>query len=384
MRTPLAWLNLAHFKMRTLAALAGVAFSVVLIFMQLGFLGSVETTATLLYDAVEFDLLIRSPQYLHMAAAGGFPRQRLYQAASMPGLRSVRPMWVGTSRWRNLKTGQSRRILTLGLSPEEDVFTLDELREKAALLVAPEFVLIDRRSRHEFGPNNGKSFGDADVGTYGELGGQRVEIVGHYALGVGFAADGSVVLNERGFRRITEGMPADHVSMGLIRLADGADPREVAARLDGILPDDAEVLTRDQVEERELKHWVRETSVGVIFQLGVVVALIVGTAIVYQVLSSDVTNHLAEYATLKAMGYSNAFVAAVVLRQAVALALLGFVPGFLFSEVLYEFTAAAASIPIAMTQRRIAAVLVLAVGMCTISGLGAVRKLRSADPADLF
>ena len=89
MRTPLAWLNLAHYKMRTLAAVAGVAFSVVLIFMQLGFLGSVETTASLLYDALEFDLVMRSPQYLHVAAPGTFPRGRLYHVASRPGVESA-------------------------------------------------------------------------------------------------------------------------------------------------------------------------------------------------------------------------------------------------------------------------------------------------------
>ncbi|MBU4399689.1 MAG: FtsX-like permease family protein, partial [Planctomycetes bacterium] len=121
-----------------------------------------------------------------------------------------------------------------------------------------------------------------------------------------------------------------------------------------------------------------------IFQLGVVVALVVGTAIVYQVLSSDVANHLPEYATLKAIGYGGGYLAGVVLQQAAMLAVLGFLPGLAISAVLYWLTRAMARVPIEMTVGRVFFVFGLSVLMCTISGLGALRKVRSADPADLF
>ena len=385
MKTPLAWLNLAHYKMRTLAAVAGVAFSVVLIFMQLGFLGSVETTASLLFDALRFDLMLRSPQYLHMAAPGTFPRDRLCQAASMPGVETASPFCLGVNQWRNPHSGQKRRILAMGVRPEDHVFEVEEIQQKAAReLVAPEFVLVDRQSRHEFGPRNGKRFGSDDIGLEAEVGSRRVRVVGHFCLGGGFAADGAILLGERGFRRIYPGSSPDEVSLGLLKLEDGADAEAIAARLGKVLPKDVEVLTRREALKRERERWVNETSVGIIFRLGVAVALVVGTAIVYQVLSSDVANHLTEYATLKAIGYSSGFVAGVVLRQAVALAVLGFVPGLVLSELLYRLTAQMANIPMAMTPQRIVSVLALAVAMCTVSGLGAVRKLRSADPADLF
>jgi len=358
---------------------------VVLIFMQLGFLGSVETTATLLFDALRFDVMMRSPRYLHMAAPGAFPRDRLFQAASMPGVESASPFCVGVNQWRNPRSGQKRRILAMGIRPEDPVFAVEEIRRKAARdLVAPEFVLVDRQSRHEFGPSNGKRFGDDDVGRDAEVGSHWVRIVGHFSLGGGFAADGAVLLNERGFRRIDPGSSPDEVSLGLIKLRRGADAEAIAAKLKEVLPEDVEVLTRCEAVRRERQRWVSETSVGIIFRLGVAVALVVGTAIVYQVLSSDVANHLAEYATLKAIGYTGRFVAGVVLRQAVALAILGFAPGLVLSEVLYRLTAQMANIPMTMTPGRIGAVLALAVAMCTVSGLGAVRKLRSADPADLF
>lgn len=384
MKTPLAWLNLAHYKMRTAAAVAGVAFSVVLIFMQWGFLGSVERTASLLFDALEFDVLLRSPRYLHVGAASSIPRERLYQAASVRGVGMVSPLHVGATVWRNPHTGQGRRILAMGLRPGDQVFRVEEIERKSSLLVTPESVIIDRESRGEFGPEDGLCYGDADIGTTAEAGGRRVKIIGTYSLGGGFAADGGIVLGEEGFARVYPGRTADEVSFGLVRLAPGADADEVVARLRDVLPADVDVMTRREAIGRELTRWVTQTSIGVIFQLGVAVALVVGIAIVYQVLSSDVANHLAEYATLKAIGYGNRFVSGVVLGEAVALAVLGFLPGLAIALLLYRVTSAAANIPVVMTLTRVAWVLLLTLAMCTLSGLGAARKLRSADPADLF
>jgi len=169
-----------------------------------------------------------------------------------------------------------------------------------------------------------------------------------------------------------------------VKLQPGAHPNDVANALRDRLPGDVEVLTRADVLGGEIRHWVWETSIGLIFQLGVVVAMVVGTAIVYQVLSSDVTNHLPEYATLKAIGYSSGYLASVVLQQALVLAVLGFVPGLAISAALYALTRTAARIPMDLTLTRVFFVLGLSVLMCTISGLGALRKVRSADPADLF
>src|SRR5207237_1336513 len=131
-------------------------------------------------------------------------------------------------------------------------------------------------------------------------------------------------------------------------------------------------------------HWERNTSVGTIFGLGVGVALVVGTVFVYQVISSDITNHFAEYATLKAMGYADGYLSSLVLQQAVILALAGYLPGLLVSLALYEFASAMAYIPIDMTARRAVLVFVLAVLMCALAGFLSLRKVRRADPADLF
>jgi putative ABC transport system permease protein len=264
------------------------------------------------------------------------------------------------------------------------VFLVDEIQSQLDLLKVPEFVLVDRKSRREFGPANQRRFSDADIGVETELSQQRVRIVGHFSLGTGFVADGAVLINTDGFRRIRPQQVPNDVSLGLVKLEPGADPEAIASQLRNALPEDVEVVTRADVCSREIRHWVWNTSIGLIFQVGVLVALVVGTAIVYQVLSSDVTNHLPEYATLKAIGYSGNYLASVVLQQAMVLAVLGFLPGLAVSLTLYTITRAAARIPIDMPLGRVVFVLALAVVMCTVSGLGALRKVRSADPADLF
>ncbi len=387
MKTPLAWHNLAHHKVRTVAAVAGVTFAVVLIFLQLGFRGTAEQTASLMYDAIKFDVLIRSIHTERLAQCRPIPRLRLDQAASLPGVREVNSVLYGYSRWQSPQ-GKARLIIMLGIDPEEPVFNAEELRQKVALLTAPEFLLIDRASRSEFGPKNGKEFGDQDIGTEPEVGYRRMRIVGHFLLGTTFDADGMMVLNKEGFRRVTPTWPKDHVSLGLVRLQPGADAGAVARQLkeffSGHAIDDVEVFTRAEAIEYERWVWLWQMSIGVIFTMGVAVALVVGSVIVYQILSSDVTNHLPEYATLKAMGYSDAALSAVVLQQAAILALLGFLPGLAISLGLYALTAWQTRLPIEMTLLRIVGVLGLSLAMCMTSGLVALRKLRQAAPADLF
>jgi putative ABC transport system permease protein len=138
------------------------------------------------------------------------------------------------------------------------------------------------------------------------------------------------------------------------------------------------------VNAREEYRWVVQTPLGKIFNLGVWVALFVGVAIVYQVLSTDIANMMGEYATLKAMGYPNRYLATVVLQQSVLLALVGFVPSIIISWGLYWFVGARSGLPMVMTWQIAATVLVLAIVMCTLSGMAALRKLFQADPADLF
>jgi putative ABC transport system permease protein len=212
-------------------------------------------------------------------------------------------------------------------------------------------------------------------------------IVGQFELGTGFGSDGLVIASEATYTRSFGPPSGQTASLGLVKLADGASPgdaEQMADRLNERLPVDVRAVARGELLERERQHWVEDTSLGKIFVMGVVLAFVVGIVFVYQVMASDIGNRLGEFATLKAIGYGDGYVNKVVLQQALLLAVAGFVPGLVAAVGLYAITRHFARLPLAMTWEVAGLVLGLVVVMCAASGLLALRKVRAADPADLF
>jgi putative ABC transport system permease protein len=389
MKTPLAWLNIKHQWLRSLVAVAGIAFAVTLVFLQMGFQASVEDTATLLYDHLRFDVLLVSAQYVDVNQPGLIPRSRLYQAESVDGVESARPFYVGFQMWRtDRSTGKDRdpsgkiralrySILVLGFRPGDPVFKdLPGLENAGHELERAGTVLLDRESRDNFKPRS--------TGKRVELGARDVEIVGLFRLGSSFGANGTIITSDQTFARLVPGRSPDQVSLGLVTLRRGADRDAVIDRLRSQMQPQVLVLPREQVLLADRKHWRDGTSVGVVTLLGLIVAVIVGVIFVYQVISSDLVTRRREFATLKAIGYTDRQLARVVVEQAVIFSLLGYLPGFGAALLLYQATHLYARVPIGMNLGRALLVLVLAVLMCAGSGLLAVRKVRTADPADLF
>jgi len=381
--TPLAWHNLLHNRVRSGVAIAGVTFAIVLMFMQLGFLEAVKLSAVLSCDALDFDLCLRSPDYHHYTDARLFPVTRLHQAQGARGVASASPLMTAIFSWRNPENGEQRAVMAQGVEPYDPIF-LTATQHHLPELATPQSLLVDTRSRREFGPADGQRFGERDQGRRVEINGRSLRIAGHYSRGAGLCAGGAMLLSRREFLRSLPGMPTDLVSLGLIRLEQGQEPEEVANRLRALLPSDVDVKTRAEVRAGELNFWVWETNYGLIFYSGVVVAFIVGTAIVYQVLVSDVSSLMPEYATLKAMGYGNGYIVNVMLQQSIWLALISFALGVVIAQVLYAITSTGAGIPVQMTLPNLVLVLGAALAMCISSGLGAVRKAFVADPAELF
>jgi putative ABC transport system permease protein len=155
-------------------------------------------------------------------------------------------------------------------------------------------------------------------------------------------------------------------------------------RTNDVTADDLRILTQPGFIEFERSYWQNSTAIGFIFTLGTVMGFIVGVVVVYQILYTDVSDHMAEYATLKAMGYSNLFLSWVVIQEAIGLAVLGYIPGFGMGWFLYNLTRNATRLPLAMTWERGWQVFGLTILMCAISGGISLRKVQSADPAEMF
>jgi len=439
---PLAWLQLTYEKSRLLVAIAGIIFAVVLMFMQIGFQDALFRSAVRLQSNLIGDIVLISPQSTNLVGMRNFSQRRLYQTLGIPGVESVSPLYIGLAAWKiqESSAGQTRNILVLGADPDRNIFKLDGLTpENIERMRLQDVVLFDRTSRAEFGPIV-KECGVADQPennsclnpVFREVANRRVRIGGLFTLGSSFAADGAIITTSTNFLRIFESRREGLINAGLISLKQGVDRFAVIKQIVDLMPgdhvllpkhdlqidgirikpvpndkekvwiskadltisdiaktedlfvEDVRVLTMQGFINFERTYWQRSTAIGFIFGLGTIMGFIVGIVIVYQILYTDVSDHLAEYATLKAMGYSNWYLSSVVIQEAFVLSILGFIPGLVISFALYTLTKNATRLPVDMTWERGMQVLLLTMTMCVISGAISLRKVQSADPAEIF
>ena len=269
-----------------------------------------------------------------------------------------------------------------GVEPGAPSFTVPEIQQNTDHLKQLNYVLFDRSSRPEYGPI--AEMVQKQGSTEAEVNRQTVSVAGLFTIGATFAADGNVITSDSTFLKLFPERQPEKIEVGLIQLQPGTQLEAVKAQLTAMLGNEVRVLTPEELAEVEKHYWESQGAIGFIFGIGVTVGFIVGIVIVYQILYTDVANHLPEYATLKAMGYDDRYLLGVLIQQSLLLAILGYIPGFLISVGLYQLAYAAILMPIAMKFERAVFVLVLTFVMCSVSGAIAMQKLRSADPADVF
>ena len=381
-RIPLSWLLLTRQPVRLLVALAGISFAGILMFMQLGFrdgLFDASVTAHRLFDA---DVVLISPRSASSVSMEAFPRRRLVQTLADPDVDGVTPVHWGLMLWRNPETRRNRSILALGFNPDDPFFVDPSLAEKTDALKQKGRILFDQLSRPEFGPIADWYRDGRVVET--EIAGNRVRVAGLVSLGTSFGADGNLLTSTETFLDLMPQKPPGAIEVGLVRLKPGADPEQVVSRLRQRLPKDVSVLTKQGFIDFEQNYWKSSTSIGFIFSLGAAMGFVVGCVIVYQVLYTDVSDHLPEYATLMAMGYRLSHLLGVVVREGFYLAAMGYVPAYMAGQGLYWFVRDATKLPVGMDLSRALTVLVMILVMCMLSSFLAMRRLIDADPAEIF
>ncbi|MBE8965696.1 FtsX-like permease family protein [Nostocales cyanobacterium LEGE 12452] len=381
-KIPLSWLQLTREKTRLAVALAGIAFADILMFMQLGFRDALYYSNVRFHNSLQGDIVLINSQSNAILAMRSFSQRRLYKALELPAVQSVHPIYLDFTIWKNPVTGRPRSILIFGMNPETNLVNLPGVQENLDKLKLPDVVLFDRSSRVEYGPI-AANYGQGKPVT-AEVRRRRIKVEGLFTLGASFGADGNLITSDLNFFRIFSNRQKGLIDIGLIRLKPGADANVVAQQLRKYLPNEVNVLTKQEFIDFERSYWANSTAIGFIFTLGTVMGFIVGTVIVYQILYTEVADHLAEYATLKAIGYTQNYLLTVILQEALLLAVLGYFPGIVFALFMYDSARSATLLPVFMSFERAAMVLILTMLMCIISGAIAVRKLRSADPADIF
>ncbi|WP_299489277.1 ABC transporter permease DevC [Acaryochloris sp. IP29b_bin.137] len=379
---PLAWLQLAREKVRLLVALAGIGFAVILMMMQLGFQEALFTAAVNFHVNLKTDIVLINPQTTTLFAIKNLSRRRLYQSAGVEGVQSVTPLYLDFGFWRNPETRSTRQIMIIGFDPSQAVFSLPGVETYLDQIKLPDVVLFDENSRPEYGPIADQFQQGQTVST--EVSGRKITVGGLFQLGASFSADGNLITSDVNLIRMIPERTLGLIDIGLINVKPGGDVSAVITELQNILPDDVLVLSKQGFVQFERNYWETSTTIGFIFTLGTMMGFIVGMVIVYQILYTDVSDHLAEYATLKAMGYKSRFLYSVVLQEAFILAVLGFIPGFALCLGLYKLVRDGTALPMFMTSDRVITVFVLTLIMCMVSGAIAMRRVQAADPADIF
>jgi len=378
MRIPLAWRTLTHNKRRLGLSLAGIGFVVLLMFMEVGFNHGALDTGTIFYKKFNADLVMssaaRTPDYPQR-----FPRARLYEACSCPAVKAVIPLYVrSAATWVDPDTGAVHPIRVIGFDARTEALSDSQLPNPA--LRQPGTALFDIRSRDVYGRSA--------PGTIVPIGGRSVRLVGQFSLGSDLETDGNLLMDESTYFAIfgdaNVGADPASVDFGLIQLRPGSDVQQALTQIRKGMGEGVRVLPRNDFAASVKEYWQEYTPTGFLFQTGVVVGLIIGVIVSYQILFNEISANLMPFAVLKGMGYRNGYLIKVVLQQAAFLAVMGFLCGLLGAVLLYRFLEWGTGLVMLLPAFRAANILILTLVMCLIAGVMAVGKVIKADPADCF
>lgn len=365
---------LTHERRRLVACVGGISFALILMLLQVGFRSALLDSAVELLKQLDADIVVMNKEKNPFLSRDPMPRERVYQALSVPGVAESTPIWVALKSWRNQATHTFHPIRVIGIPPNESTFLMEGFEEERLALNAPDSALVDRRSRSSYGDLNPDP---AQIGTH------QVDIVGQIELGTDFEVDGTMLVSEETYFRITQDT-RDHVEMALLTLEPGANPDRVAADLQRTLPTDVIALTKQALLQRDLAYWETGTPISIILLVGVTLGMLVGVIICYQVLYTEVLDHMPEFATLKAMGYSNRFLESVVLSEAVILSTLSVIPALALAAALLGLLGWMSGLSTGLDLSQMIQISLFSLGMCCFSAILALSKIRRLDPAELF
>jgi putative ABC transport system permease protein len=376
MKVPLAWRILTYDKRRTALALIGIFMAILLVFVELGFFYAVPRGGLLLYDNMSFDLLLTSDQYEYQAQPGAFRLSQLQAVRSSPDVEEATPIYFGFAKWKSGQRGLWPDVFMIGFDPAGHIFIPDSINRQTTALDRVDTVLVDSSTRPIFGP--------LGTGRVVEIDDRKVTVGGQYVLGTGFMGLGVALTSTPNFARLFPQRGSGMVNLGAIRLKAGVDPARAAGDLQKLAGAGTRILTRQELNAHETAYWTTRTSVGIIFGSGLLISLVVGIMIVYQIVSTQVGRQLPQFATLKAIGYRNRSLAATVSAMSLLIVIAGFIPALAAALGLYSLIRQETLLPVMMSEMRLLAVFAAALGMAVISALLSVWVLQRADPADVF
>ena len=370
----LASRNLFHDRVRLIATVVGIVFSIVLVTVQLGVFLSFERMITTMIDHAQADLWIAPAETKSFEGSALLSGRERFHALSVNGVAEVLPVVAGYASWRKPNGGASTPVFLVG-SPTGSAALRpwNVVEGRADDLSMPDAVAIDRSYFAQLGVDR--------LGGTAEIGNLKARVVAITRGIRSFTTTPQVFTSlERG--RAYLGVPANKANYFIVRLAPNANVAAVRARLAAGLTD-ADVLTPEEFGHRSRVFWLFDTGAGAALLGSAILGIIVGTIIVAQTLYSSTKDHLKEFATLRAIGSSRGYILKVILIQALLSAVIGFSIAAAIGVALVKATADAA-LPVIMTPGLTLGLFALTVAMCAIAAISAIRVVTRIDPATVF
>ena len=371
----IAFANLVQDRRRLATALGGVAVALFLLLLQIAVLDGARDKVTLLFDDFDFDLAMVPDTYQFLMSFDTLDRVTLSSAEATEGVAETFGLNAVPLQMMQLPSRKVAYLFLIGLDDPGDFLRDDRIRSAMPSLTAPHDILIDTQSLTSAGPT--------ELGTRLAINGENLTATGQFKLGLFFYADGSGIVRNADFTRLA-GRPPRSITMGLIRLKPGANAADVQARLARTLPSDVLVLTRNQLISQERAYFLSTRPIGIMLYTSMLIAYLVGSVILIQVLSTGIANRLGEYATMKAMGFPLWRVYGVGAAEAALLSLGGLVPALVCGALVLAFIQYRTHLSTFPGPGLILTMIVIALVLAAGSAAVALRRVARSDPAELF
>ena len=369
----LALRNLFHDRLRLVATLIGIVFSIVLVTVQMGLYLGFGRMVTVVIDRASTDLWVMTKGGTSFEGPSVLDMHDRDRAHSIPGIEQITPVVTGFADWR-LPNGALTPVFIIGAS-----LTVEGLRPWSLVdgrvedLAAEGAVAVDRAYFDRLGVSK--------IGESAEIRQQAVKVVAITEGVRSFTTTPYIFTNIDGARTYS-GLPPDKASYFLVRLRPGASLEAVRGQLLSMIPK-VEVLTSQQFAERSRTFWLFSTGAGTALFAGALLGVIVGAAIVAQTLYASTKEHINEFATLRAIGSSRGYIYRVIVFQALLSGVIGFGIAAGVGYLVVRLTAGTA-LPIVLTPTLMAALFPLTVVMCVAAGFAAIVQIMRVDPASAF
>ena len=384
----LAYRQLTHRGAKLIGALVGVSVAIILMFTQLGFQGALYDSAVSASRALDADIILTGSEFQTMAFP--FPWLSLhavYDARGVDGVASSRPFYATTLQISSPKTGRNLTTWLFAFAPDSPVFLHDDVNSQIDLIRLPETALIDTSSRNEIGDIAAQVQRTGRIDLILPSAGQSVQPVfkirGVFKVGPTINVDGNIITSDLNYYRLL-GIPLDRGSLGVVRVTKGYDPLVVKQAIERQLGPQARVFLRDDFVKNEQKFYAEETPIGFIFGAGLAVGVVVGIVFISQVLHGIVSDNMREYATLRAMGYKQSFFVTLVSSIAIAISIITYIPSSIVAFFVYRLAASATKLPMVMKGSYLLEIFFIVVTMGLIAAFLSTKKLKQANPVDLF